>query len=144
MTSPISLFLPTTKNYVNKLTKIRRKNNIIFERDDIPISAKFTFLNKKFLLHDSCIENSNRILIFTTDTHLLYLENSEVWYCDGTFKSCPRDFEQVYTIMGRIKGCNLPLVYIIMKNKSKNAYLDAFAYISTNIKNKPKFITIDL
>ncbi|KAG0426664.1 hypothetical protein DMUE_5954, partial [Dictyocoela muelleri] len=43
MTSQIPLFLPTTKNYVDKLTKIRRKNNIIFERDDIPISAKITF-----------------------------------------------------------------------------------------------------
>ncbi|KAG0438881.1 hypothetical protein DMUE_2819 [Dictyocoela muelleri] len=76
-------------------------------------------------------------------THILYLEKSEVWYCDGTFKSCPRNFEQIYTIMGSFRVYNLPFVYIIMKNKSFKSYFEAFDYLKSLIQNSTKFITID-
>ncbi|KAG0442096.1 hypothetical protein DMUE_0540, partial [Dictyocoela muelleri] len=103
-----NLFLPNQKHHIDKLTKIRRKQNIIICEDDIPFSIKNTYSQEIFLLYDSGLTDISRVLLFSTETHMLYLENSNAWFCDGTFKSCPREFEQLYTIMGRIKGQNIP------------------------------------
>lgn len=65
----------------------------------------------------------------------LYFEKSLRWYCDGTFKSCIRKDEQVYTIMERFRGYNFPFVYIIMKKKSIKSYLEAFNYLKSIIRN---------
>ncbi|KAG0434805.1 hypothetical protein DMUE_5020 [Dictyocoela muelleri] len=45
--------------------------------------------------------------------------------------------------MGRIKGQNIPLVYILMKKRSKECYIKAFNFINKKIIKKPEFIIID-
>ncbi|KAG0440364.1 hypothetical protein DMUE_1800 [Dictyocoela muelleri] len=47
--------------------------------------------------------------------------------------------------MTEIRNINVPLVYILMKSKSKNSYEKIFNYIKRKVDNlNPKFITIDL
>ncbi|KAG0438869.1 hypothetical protein DMUE_2831 [Dictyocoela muelleri] len=85
-----------------------------------------------------------RVIIFTTKTHLLHLENSNKWNCDGTFYSCPKNFQQLYVIIARVKSIDVPLVYAFMENKSKSSYYKLFNYIKNNINDKyPEFIIID-
>ncbi|KAG0430043.1 hypothetical protein DMUE_5702, partial [Dictyocoela muelleri] len=128
----------------DKITEYRKKHNINIISGDIPENVKFTFSNEKFLQFDSGLNDPKRYIIFTTETHLVYLENAINWYCDGTFRSCPKEFTQLYVIMGDIKNITLPLVYIFMKDKSKASYLNVFSYLKSKIKNKKKFnITID-
>ncbi|KAG0428611.1 hypothetical protein DMUE_5809, partial [Dictyocoela muelleri] len=135
--------LPEPRNLIDKITRHRKKVNFVPINDDIPEIIKYTFSSEKFLIYDSGDSNNNRILIFSTNTHISYLEHSESWYCDGTFKSCPTGFEQVYTIMGLIKRKCVPLVYILMKDRSKVSYLEALNVINSYLKKHAKFITFD-
>ncbi|KAK4884135.1 hypothetical protein RN001_000406 [Aquatica leii] len=50
-----------------------------------------------FLLFDSGL-SEDRILLFSTERNLSYMEHSRQWYIDGTFKVAPPLFHQVYTI----------------------------------------------
>ncbi|KAG0440001.1 hypothetical protein DMUE_2057 [Dictyocoela muelleri] len=120
-----------------------KEKKYVTKEDDILECIKKTFSTEVFLIFDSGIHSENRILIFSTATHLLYFENSDEWYYDSTFKSCPDRYEQLYKIMRKIKSNTLPLLYILMKNRSKVNYLKAFNYIKRNITKTPKFIKID-
>ncbi|KAG0441372.1 hypothetical protein DMUE_1095 [Dictyocoela muelleri] len=88
--------LPMTRNFIDNITKFSKKNNISNNYSEIPSEIRTTYADELFLLHDSGQETENRFLIFSTESHLSYLKKSDFWYCDGTFKSCPRGFEQLY------------------------------------------------
>lgn len=42
--------------------------------------------------------------------------------CDGVFKSSPGDFKQVFTIHGMIYDKFLPLIYVLLPEKSQECY----------------------
>ncbi|KAG0439352.1 hypothetical protein DMUE_2486 [Dictyocoela muelleri] len=142
---PISIIrkLPRNNTIVDRITRKRNKNNITAITNGIPDSIKFTFSKELFLQFDSGETDADRVLIFTTETHLMHLNFCNEWYCDGTFKSCPRDFTQLYTIMGRMKSEIMPFAYFLMKNKSKNGYLKGFKFVAEKLKKHPEYITID-
>ncbi len=52
---------------------------------------------------------------------------------DGTFKTCPKNFYQIYNIFGKKKNSNniIPLMYILMSQKSNTLYFVIFNYIKT-------------
>ncbi len=52
---------------------------------------------------------------------------------DGTFKTCPKNFYQIYNIFGKEKNSNniIPLMYILMSHKSYTLYFVIFNYIKT-------------
>ena len=64
---------------------------------EIPIEYQRTSKNENFLLHDSGFEE-RRNLIFGTKTNTEMLELAPIWLADGTFKTAPILFEQVYVI----------------------------------------------
>lgn len=55
-----------------------------------------------FTIADYCHED-NRIIVFSTDTLLSMLCDSEMILMDGTFKICPTQFSQLYTIHCLVK-----------------------------------------
>ena len=57
----------------------------------------------EFLVRDTTVENE-RVLIFSTFDNIAYLAQSPFWIMDGTFKTVPTIFTQLYTIHGRIGG----------------------------------------
>ena len=59
--------------------------------------ANLAPVHENFLLYDSELEE-RRILIFGTKTNTEMLELAPVWLADGTFKTAPILFEQVYVI----------------------------------------------
>ena len=63
----------------------------------LPIEYKTTVRGDNFLLHDSG-PGDKRMLIFSTTRNLELLEQCPHWYADGTFKTSPPLFTQVYTI----------------------------------------------
>ncbi|KAG0442198.1 hypothetical protein DMUE_0457 [Dictyocoela muelleri] len=81
-----------TKSLNDLITATRKKHNINIIKDDIPENIKYTYANELFLQFDSGSSSTERYLIFTTDTHLQHLKHSELWFCDGTFRSCPKKF----------------------------------------------------
>src|SRR5438105_682639 len=54
-----------------------------------------------FLVKDIVLD-VDRILLFTTIANVRYLEQSTFWIMDGTFKTVPNIFRQLYSIHGRV------------------------------------------
>jgi hypothetical protein len=52
-----------------------------------------------FLVKDSIVGNE-RVLMFTTSANINYLAQSSIWIMDGTFKTVPTIFRQLYIIHG--------------------------------------------
>ncbi|CAI2195506.1 15955_t:CDS:2, partial [Funneliformis geosporum] len=63
----------------------------------IPENMKRTLDGVDFLVRDLIISNK-RLLIFTTSANINYLAQSSIWIMDGTFKTIPNIFKQLYTI----------------------------------------------
>lgn len=67
------------------------------------------------------------ILFFATRSNLLLLDRSNLWVMDGTFKTCPVLFYQMYTIHGFIGAETgrrrriVPLVYAFLSKKHRAA-----------------------
>ena len=63
---------------------------------------------QQFLLHDSGSESENqRILIFGTQANIDSLSSAPVWLTDGTFKTVPSLFYQMYVIHAMKGGPDL-------------------------------------
>ena len=84
---------------------------------DIPTSLKTTLNGNLFLIKDLIVDQ-DRILLFTTKSNIEYLSQALFWVMDGTFKTVPTVFSQLYTIHTPIGGGEnsriLPLVYSML------------------------------
>ena len=56
---------------------------------EIPQKYKVTTKEEPFLLFDSGVGDSDRMIIFSTPTFFSLLKESKIWYADGTFKVVP-------------------------------------------------------
>ena len=81
----------------------------------------------EFLSYDSGAE-IQRILIFGTQRNLEMLQLSSVWLADGTFKTAPSLFTQVYMIHALRGGTDLmndhllPSLFVSLPNKTEATY----------------------
>jgi hypothetical protein len=90
----------------------------------LPDQYKVTKTGIPFLLHDINKEEK-RSLIFTTKNNLDFLSESDVWMADGTFKSVPSLFSQLYTIPDCKRNTYL-LIYILMTDRTKKKHIQKF------------------
>ncbi|CAH0388474.1 unnamed protein product [Bemisia tabaci] len=67
-------------------------------------------------------QNPNRIIVFGTTQNLSLLSRSMIIFLDGTFKTCPHIFTQIFTIHGTVHGAVFPLVYALLPNKTRESY----------------------
>ncbi len=74
------------------------------------------------------------VLMFCSNKDLWVLANSEIWFADGTFNMCPKEFEQLYFIHVEYMGEPMPIVYCLLKSKKKEVYSEIFRVISYNIQ----------
>jgi hypothetical protein len=136
--------LPCVKGLKDAITRKRNKirGGVDFIYDDIPKTLQCTLSGKRFLLYDSGVLNEERIIIFASDKSIDYLKKSKVWLSDGTFKSCPSSFYQLYVIHGYLFGITIPLVYILMSNKTQRSYELIFEKLKA-LNCFPKQIVVD-
>jgi len=57
---------------------------------------------------------------------LLALYNSDYLVCDGTFETSPDSSCQLYTIHDYIRGEGVPLVWVLLPNKTQTTYAELF------------------
>ena len=95
---------------------------------EIPMEYRSTAKGEIFLLYDSG-PSPERILIFGTCQNVDMLINSQHWLADGTFKTAPTLFQQVYVIHALRGGPNplldghvLPSLFILLPNKTQVTY----------------------
>ena len=86
---------------------------------EIPELLHMIHSGEKFFYYDSWHHDKKRILVLTTLSAIDLLEQSDDWFCDGTFSTAPNVFYQVYTIYASVNGVNLRLVYALLPDKKK-------------------------
>ncbi|XP_022161380.1 uncharacterized protein LOC111027331 [Myzus persicae] len=141
--------LPPVSYIKRTVCRIRQINSSApsnpFTITDITIPDKYsqTIDGRTFLIND--IEPvESRILVFATKENLDLLSKSDHWFADGTFKSCPPLFTQVYTIHVIKHNLVIPVVFALMPDKTQSSYERLFSAIKThNINLNPKTIMTD-
>lgn len=113
LTSAVAAQMPAAKTLKRTINRIRADidGSRVFpsplNRAEliIPEELKLTHKKELFLLYDSGVGDVNRMLIFSTSRNIGLLASSNHWYADGTFKTVPLIFEQLYTIHGIKNNC---------------------------------------
>lgn len=107
--------------------------------DDLIIAEDFkkSITNQQFLQIQSSRE-SQKILIFFTDEFIEELCKSDTLIMDGTFKSTPALFYQLYVIHFRIgqTKCTMPGVYALLPNKTESTYGELLDLLIASCKSK--------
>ena len=92
---------------------------------DVPTNLRVTISGEQFLAKEITL-GEDKIMIFCTISNLQHLQNADFWIMDGTFKTVPTLFQQLYTIHAQVGGESnsrvLPMVYALMTSKSKENY----------------------
>ena len=80
------------------------------------------------------------------------MAQSSFWIMDGTFKTVPTIFKQLYTIHGQVGGNEnsriMPLAYALMSSKSEECYKALFQDLidfcdEHNVNLQPQFVLTD-
>lgn len=137
-----AILMPSFKSCAKNIQNLRNKHELGSDvtEVEIPNVFKFTVRSRSFLFFDSGQFNENRILFFSTDENLSYLENCETWVCDGTFRMVPAEFLRLYVIYGKICRNSVPLAFSLLRNKTKESYKQLFKML----KEKISFIKLKL
>lgn len=99
----------------------------------IPDELKVDGTGRIFLQADITTKENKRILIFATDTLLEGADSAEVSiaFADGTFRSCPPQFMQIWIVRVQIDGTNLPVLYALLENKTTLSYQTVLEFLHT-------------
>lgn len=125
-------YMPS-KNAIRQIIQRRRHAERLPEPEfiediNIPENLKTTLNGNLFLIKDSFV-GEGKILIFSTNANIHNLAKAPYWIMDGTFKTVPHIFQQLYTIHAPVGNENsrvLPLVYALMTHKNEIFYRRLF------------------
>ncbi|KAG7170550.1 putative MULE transposase domain-containing protein 7, partial [Homarus americanus] len=81
---------------------------------------------EQFLLYDSGPEANSLIIAFATKESLHRLAAAETIFMDGTFKTAPTQFTQVYVLRVPFSTTYVSCVYALMQNKTRAVYSELF------------------
>ena len=79
-------------------------------------------LGQQFLLYDN--GRPDCILLFGTDESFHFLSNSRDSFLDGTFKSSPFQFMQLYSVHRLTNHRNIVGAYALLQNKKRATYVE--------------------
>ncbi|KAE9521892.1 hypothetical protein AGLY_017699, partial [Aphis glycines] len=80
-------------------------------------------------------KKENRLLIFATKENLDTLHTFKNWMTDGTFQAVPKLFSQLYTIHGYKNKTTIPLIYVLIINRTTNSYNEILQVLEHNNLN---------
>ena len=117
----------------------------ISETTEFEIVPPFNVSNtgEQFIYYNNGREDG--IIIFAASQSLLFLQNNEDWFMDGTFSTVPPQFLQLYTIHGLHHGRNVVGAYCLLTNKRQETYTEVLRQLQHLTNNAvPHSIIIDL
>ena len=136
--------------HVRRTIRMQRPHQEIpnpINRAQIPIlppEYQVTTNGDQFLQFDSGVGDPERILIFGTAQSINLLSTSENWFADGTFKTCPEMFYQLYTTHAMVGERIVPCIYTLLPNKQQLTYSPMFTEIHNLIQGvSPSDIMFD-
>ena len=77
------------------------------------------FLGERYLLH---LDNGIRVAIFATDFELRQMGNAQTLYVDGTFKTAPNPYKQLFTVHYEFMDRVVPLAVAFLSGKTQPHY----------------------
>ena len=95
----------------------------------VPDSFKYLESGDLFLQCDTGCNDEKRILIFASNEGLQQLGDTSFLGMDGTFKSSPSAWYQLFTIHAIINGSSYPRAFILLPDKTQATYDKAFLEI---------------
>ena len=99
---------------------------------NIPDYLRRTISGDQFLARKIELE-SEKMLIFCTNSNLKHLYEADYWIMNGTFKTVPTLFHQLYTIHVPVGGKEnsriFLMVYVLMTSRSEEVYKKLFKEI---------------
>ncbi|KAK6173814.1 hypothetical protein SNE40_017207 [Patella caerulea] len=98
------------------------RNEYIFDLGSIPEEFSTTTSGEPFLIYDNGVNNPNRILAYSIVDSLKRLARAETIYMDGTFKTSPRIFTQIFCMRIPFKDTYL----YALPNKTRVVYEELF------------------
>jgi hypothetical protein len=145
-TEDVLLQLPKISLLVDRIT--RRINSVLgffpIQTCDIPAQLHKDYQGNQFFRYDSGVEDPFRIVLVASEFKEKYIENSSIWLIDGTFNTAPLGVYQLLTIQGYILGKTYHLIYVLMSNKTEDAYVNVFTLIKNMFSPNPLVIITDL
>ncbi|CAF4868496.1 unnamed protein product, partial [Rotaria socialis] len=129
--------LPQSETLLRTIRR-QRQGPPMNSNNQLPDHLKQTDRGENFVLHED-----EKLIIFTTATNLSVLKTYKHWFVDGTFKVCPEDFYQMFTLHGLLKSQIIPLVYGLLVGKKTTDYDHFFQRIMDEDDFNPETILSD-
>lgn len=130
------------RDYSTRKRNKRDSYNIPPEQD-IPPELQLTLNKQKFLQYDSGITCPKRFLVFLSEEFKELIKDNQSIIIDGTFKSSPAEYYQIITLQFFIFGKYIPLIFILVKEKTESCYDLVFRYIKDTFNISAKYVVID-
>ena len=136
----VDQFTPSTASLKNALSRIKTKMLGITKIDAASLTNLFatskTHSGDEFLLFDKVYQNhdgENKRVVGFSSGFLLEIarRGSGVFLGDGTFDSVPTMFRQLYTIHAEVDGSAFPVVFVLMEERSADAYEHVFSALKS-------------
>ena len=114
---------PKDDIYLNDISKIR----IDFSSTNIKLK-NLNFCYGKVMVINVEKNRQECFIVFTSNIQIKQFVECNVIFMDGTFKSCPKGYYQIYNILGRDANVGeiIPLFHILMTQKSYDLYYNIF------------------
>ena len=116
----------------------------------IPDEFSLTQRGTPIIAFNDMMPCGNRMLILASSEQIKALSEVDMVFADGTFKTCPSLFKQVYIIRGQLhNGQRLVLVFALLPNKLQSTYsfllrkLRTLVMAQTGISWSPRVIMTD-
>ena len=108
------------RQMITRTKKVKRpKNPTSIEDIPVPLPREYS----EYIIYDN-EESKNRILIFASSDGLEVLGSAEKWFMDGTFFTCPSQFEQLYIIRVPLGDSCVTAAYALLPSKTKEVYIE--------------------
>ncbi|KAG0422639.1 hypothetical protein DMUE_6192, partial [Dictyocoela muelleri] len=98
---------------------------------------------ENFLL-EKIDEPNLKYLILATESNMDHLNDSNIWIAEGTFRSFPSEYKQLYVIFASVMGIFVSIVYALLDGKTISHYDKLFIILKKYLKNEvPRTIIVD-
>ncbi|XP_053604512.1 uncharacterized protein LOC128671781 [Plodia interpunctella] len=133
-------FIPKFRTIKDSLYRARKKylkTNLLNCNNTKQLKLPEAFTNIFLLIEDRC-EDEEKIFIFGTRLGRKIAKNHESYFADGTFKTVPKPFYQLYVLhldlnSTKTKTNIIPVFYTLLPNKKEKTYLRVFALLKEKL-----------
>ena len=125
---------------VNRLTSFPNRESVQFPEDVILRESSWGEQDEEphsILVMDTGSDDPDRIVIFSNPRLISMMKSSKIFQGDGTFKICPPQWHQLYTIHCWNAGRCIPVIYALLPNSNQHSYRRLMSFIQQQFDEQP-------